>query len=131
MINANELRIGNVVYTAFNPKGMKVPTVLDADYFRKVLDYGGNEFYSIPLSPEILEAAGFEQTSNFHPEGPIHTIKHKNGITFEVCYLYHMVDVVENIGRIRIQNIKYLHQLQNLIWCLCGEELEIKNFVEV
>lgn len=24
-----------------------------------------------------------------------------------------------------VENIKYVHELQNLYWCLCGEELEI------
>ena len=134
-MQANELRIGNWVNDMVGTP-LKVVAITEDDRIIYSAD-GGNYLFEIkyakgiPLTPEILERCGFEQTSNFHPEGPTHTLKHRNGITFEVCYLYKMVDVVENIGRIRIQNIEHLHQLQNLYFALTGSELEIKNLVEV
>lgn len=124
MIKPNELRVGNWIKTngVFN--------MLDAGLLSHLLKiYTENPdalaIEPILISPAILEAAGFTQTSNYHPEGPTHTIKHRDGIKFEVCYLNAMVDVIQNIGRVRIQRIKYAHQLQNLYHALTGEELNI------
>ena len=119
-IQANELRLGNWFY-GVTKCGIDSPVQIDNISH----DSDMERIVPIPLTPEILEKVGFVQTSNFHPEGPVHTLKHRNGCTFEVAYGYHMVDIKQNIGRIRIQNIKYLHQLQNLFYSNVGEELTI------
>jgi hypothetical protein len=119
-VKASELRVGNWV---FNYKS-KDPVKVYANAL-KIAELDEDFFAPIPLTPELLEKSGFEQTSNYHPEGPVHTLKHRNGFVFEVAYLYQMVDVKQNIGQIRIQQIKYVHQLQNLFFALTGEELNI------
>jgi hypothetical protein len=125
MIPANELRLGN--YFISDMLQEKTPNnihrVQGNDIF--VATQQPEWFNPIPLTPELLEEAGFLQTSNYHPEGPIYSIKHRNGFTFKVCYGYALVDVEQNIGTIRASGIKHLHQLQNLFYALTGQELEV------
>jgi hypothetical protein len=62
----------------------------------------------IPLTPEILERAGFKKCSCGGWKGAIHISK--NGLN-ELYY--------------KGAALKHLHHLQNLIFALCGTELDI------
>ncbi len=71
----------------------------------------------IPLSEDILVKLGFEKIENFS-----NLLLTKNGYQFDfaggrVFYLN---------GK-ELKHIKFLHQLQNLFFSLCGEELTFKN----
>lgn len=128
-MKANELRIGNYVKDSVSGEVMVVnelgenvgAVLLNRDKYP--LPDGWQMAY-IPLTPEILEKAGFIQISDYDPEGPTHRMNSSIGV-IDVCYGYSMVDIVQNIGRIRHNKIKYLHQLQNLYFALTGEELTI------
>lgn len=118
MINANELRIGNWLNV------IKVsPVQITADHIKSIAE-GDADYSAIPLTPDILQKAGFVQISDYDPEGPTHRMNSSIGV-IDVSYGYSMVDVVQNIGRVRHNKIKYLHQLQNLYFALTGEELTI------
>ena len=130
-MEASELRIGN--WVTYNPESVDDGTsiiplavscideevgVILRDGFTNC--YLFNEILPIPLTPEILEKCGFEKANDRYGG-----------------YL----SPVFNSGRIRLSwysetdddwywyngcwntKIKHLHQLQNLYWCLCWEEL--------
>lgn len=106
MINANELRIGNLVE--------KNGVVYVADFITIRMAHNYNP---IPLTPEILEKAGFEiQISqiDFWKKGKV--------------YMYwDGEELSANFGHIEQLDVhvKYLHQLQNLFFALTGEELTV------
>ena len=130
MVQAQELRIGNwVLYKdqndnpEFTPINICVPDlVIMREQKSGESDYG-IEYKPIPITPEILEKAGFEKDiqmmmpidllsgrERFHVESGKATIvcgrgPHLVWLDFE-C--------------------KHLHQLQNLYFALTGQELTIK-----
>lgn len=132
MIKANELRIGN--YVQYNPdavdKGTEIIplqiTAIDEeagfilnDGFSNV--YAENEVEPIPLSSELLEQCGFynqkyEEWSAFaFKDTPICT--HYDGVEWIFKYGYD--------SDLSFAACEYLHQVQNLIFVLTGEELSI------
>lgn len=103
MINKNELRVGNWVYTpkALVLSEMSTSEMNDLIPYKIVFisDNGHNQFYEpILLTPEILEKAGFALKSEVNDY------------------------VIELLNRVQP---KYLHQLQNLYFAIVGIELEI------
>jgi len=126
MINANELRMGsliekdNVMYKFLSLEQNHASTSEYRWYWVETLDgklghYYYSHFNPIPLTPEILEKCGFA----FKPTGEevyeqIWSIdgfeiwEHDSGF----CHDFHYGG-----------DVKHLHQLQNLYFALCGEEL--------
>lgn len=110
MVQANELRIGNLVIDSKNyritilsisKKGMC------SGYFPELNDYGTEEIKllkPIPLTEEWLVKFGFEKALDH--EGFI-----KNGLSFFEGFL-------SNEQKHKLQ---YVHQLQNLYFALTGE----------
>lgn len=126
MIQANQLRIGNWI-------------LKDGKYFQII--YGINKKYVYGLDSEILDShINKSELNNLHPIPLTEEILLKCG--FDNGY-----EITIKIGRKKIvfnwsikivstgyrsgwycekyRNIKYLHQLQNLIFALTGKELEI------
>ena len=127
-MKANELRIGNLT-----KQGKVIFIELDeliGDSFR-VEDSDGVQYKNtwmkiqpIPLTPEILEKAGFEKTYNSPYRVKFDHIKHR-----EIGYTFSDIkDYYENGFRFYDRNIdiNYLHQLQNLYFALTGDELPIE-----
>lgn len=110
-MNANELRIGNWVTTFEDETPIQItPRKFEVGVCR----YGAQDFNPIPLTPEILEKAGFERYAPM-------MYRLKNG--------WHWITVDVNSAYINGKQLillEHLHQLQNLIFALTGEELEIK-----
>ena len=73
----------------------------------------------IPLTPEILEKAGFERCDKSLYYYYWKTI---SGLEVEIINNH----LLTKINNVRINKVGYVHQLQNLIFTLTGEELEIK-----
>lgn len=112
MIKATELRIGNWVEVE-NYKNIQLENV-----HPKGTTHGDDQYLismlkPIPLTEEILLKCGFRKISS--------VIYIKNKITINV---FSDVGVCFSLNE-RFSKIKSLHQLQNLYWCLAGEELEI------
>ena len=122
-MNANELRIGNMVYkslksgqgrTVINPIGCQ-------DIVRIFEDIGSFNYAPIPLTEDILFKCGAtsvifttnNEISSFDI-GDLMFEKEVNG--------YCVFGSEWTIGK----PFHYLHQLQNLFFCLCGKELTIK-----
>ena len=128
-MKANELRIGNWVDYE---KTTHIITAIDSGNYGRSrwikqsasepdYEHTFKEIEPIPLTPEILEKAGF-----YYQE------------LSEGLYFNEMFGYIENgkegfimaddMGENSLHyEIKYLHQLQNLYFALTGEELEI-NF---
>lgn len=126
MIDPKEFRIGNILKSSDSSKLINVFHI-DKDDDRGRINYiWVNNYQPIELTPEILEAAGFkynEFTENY-----------------EIFYdAVGMVGINKYDGSFIIGNdnedmgftgdiksaCKYLHQLQNLIHSLTGQELQI------
>lgn len=133
-MKANELRIGNWVNNGFD-KPFQILGIISKG---NTGGYSLSTLKPIPLTPEILEKAGFENDNGefTHPNntdfdlmfccsdnglwcaynyghtnyGPFEEHEHKPPTALPICNPF-----------------KHLHQLQNIYFALTGEELEI-NF---
>ena len=136
MIQANELRIGNKVY--YNGMIVTIQQILsDSVMAYSIADmpddeYSFSEINPIPLSPEILEKCGFKEvftkdwySIRINDESYLYSNPRDGfGLTIENKDEETNTDIEELF--IQLPHIKYLHQLQNLIFALCGEELKFK-----
>ena len=136
MIAVNELRIGNWVAIPECAIRSKILGICPEKYRIDNTDidlddcdvwFEPESIEPIPLTPEILEKCGFVCENANEDDRYYHLrlsnekycdlsfiIGDKNGFT-EVCLFPY-----ENVFR-----YQYLHQIQNIYFCLCGEELKI------
>ena len=144
MIQANELRIGNYVYDNFDVTNPRVITKINIDDFISMSH--GNKYYPIPITEEILLKCGFEvSTSADIYEKDVYSIQIENSrsLCFYNCEVtqmetgekktvstwffdYEWAHSVTNDGNSFWNRPKYLHQLQNLYFCLTGQELNVE-----
>lgn len=117
MINAKELRIGNWVLNPVNNNQHQISPVDIND-----MDLKYKEREGIPLTPEIILACGFEpdkiNIGNRFVDGfyndKLFILPTANGSSFYAApYGYPMSHA----------RTRYLHQLQNLMFALSGEEI--------
>ena len=134
MIQAQELRIGNwFEHCGFYYQSTGV--LENASYFTPKEDFGDRlaylaEIKPIPLTEEILLKCGFERTIT--PMQALDYIDYR--MNQFVCFLLPTgkleVEFYANNNKIDergyLTSVIYLHQLQNLFYCLCGKELEVK-----
>ena len=130
MISANELRIGNWIFIDNGEKPQYAHQVAGHDI--EEIEGCGTDCFPIPLTPDILEKAGFlkylvdesEPEAGYYYHKEITDDKYcdlsfitgdKNGIT-EVCLFPY-----ETWFR-----VQYLHQLQNLTQALTSTELTVE-----
>ena len=130
MINKSELRLGNWVF-GHDPQSMSYGV---KKYFQvdEISEDGINcwrvegfdseyaTFDPIPLTPEVLLAAGFQK--NKWAEEYSRSLFGDYSLSFDEVLTFKCDDDFYNYN---LTQIKYLHQLQNLIHSLTGTELEI------
>lgn len=121
MIEANELRLNNWVYSLEVGSNVQI-TLLSNDNWLGLSSVTWDqpsfeEIEPIPLTEEILLKCGFIEFG----QGFIHD-KMRYSDVFKIREDGYIVYVSNNVY---ITKVMYLHQLQNLYWCLCGKELEI------
>ena len=99
-----ELRIGNWVY---HSSGNMIE--IDSIYS----DVEEDDLQPIPLTKEWLVKFGFEKISEIgdYSNGNMRVI----------------LAISKKIYTLKRKRINHVHQLQNLYWCLCGEELTLKT----
>lgn len=119
-----ELRIGNWLLDGFG----KYYQVEVADLALLASRPDTKECNPIPLTPEILEKAGFvidENAGNWHsPDHTIYKVKgFRVGVKGEYIGWYNSAE--DDFYSSFYPELKYLHQLQNLVHSLTGEELTI------
>lgn len=112
MIQPNELRIGNWVNYGDTNKPYKIDLGDFVEIGMKEIDL--SYFNPIPLTPEILEKAGFEYDQVTFFKNDIHIGEFKSGL-----FLHSTLNKVS-------PKITSVHQLQNLYFTLTGEELQIE-----
>lgn len=121
-MKAEELRIGNFIMDSDTDRighvvrlsKKKVSVKLEHSTLWQDID----EFEPIPLSEEVLLKCGFEEDETHVSEDHPWAIWVKNDVVISLPYFkfsFESTDV----------EIKYLHHLQNLIYALTGEELEV------
>jgi hypothetical protein len=138
MINANELRIGNWIadYEADSSSVGHFQVEQLTKYVGSEIwiVYRNNSIKSKEVSPielteEILLKCGFIQSKNNY--GNTFHVLDENGFT-AMFTVEHWTKTEENskwknnwhtTGLLKGNKLKYLHQLQNLYWCLTNEEL--------
>jgi hypothetical protein len=137
MIEANQLRLGN--YLQWDNAYYKVKYVgetigLDISdtngegatqkfQHNPVYSHNINELQPVPLTPELLEKAGFEyERATWGDKKCIAFFTDDVTDKGMYCYLgvWNYIDDQKGIGY-----VKYLHSLQNLYYALTGEELEV------
>ena len=125
MIQVNELRIGNLIYSSSGGVkyvvGTSYKTILHSSSLESYTyyeDYDSN-CEPIPLTEEILLKCGAKKTDKedsfggfiiYYPNGNGMRIKNNEWSNQHITV-----------------KIEFLHQLQNLYWCLCGKELTFNN----
>lgn len=128
MINAQELRLGNWVNVLHGNVQIE-KFVTDGVHFT---DGNGGTFASlspIELTHELLEKCGFVVSEDLGDMVYYQFPNQNHG--YGICrnhdewefYRYHGIGMEVLIYDEK--HFQYLHQLQNLYWCLCGEELDI------
>lgn len=134
MIKATELRIGNWVIIKDDVRGNYTYEITAHDLEEMESfedDYKSNGVLPIPLTPEILEKAGFEARNERMFRKEINHVMIKRVWVYNSNDHYPNDDNwylgAENKHEEQISGIiiNHLHQLQNLYFALTGEELEI------
>ena len=126
MIDAKELRIGNLVKSVYAPYGHPQDSkmeVVDIHILERINDYRPSDnfiYYPINITPEIIEKCGFQHThfGNFYR---IDNGKFSPWLEWEGDFF----DVMVGDPEYSIGELKYVHQLQNIYFILCGEELQV------
>lgn len=141
MIQANELRIGNKVMCKIsNDAGVyevigipawgwdgcgdgQEPLVMIDRCLKELVPV--SKLRPIGISAEILQACGFEKENNGWTIGKASMMDNDYFGLFDKNYCQGKLDLILNGDCLPMPKVKYLHQLQNLYWCLCGTELKI------
>ena len=125
-LKAKELRIGNLVqivkyWKDFYDENYFIPKEINLDDLRAINNFK-DIAKPIPLTEEWLLKFGFGKSDEHEYGSNEHDL-------FGFYYDYHFnkfyLDTPED--NIYIPFIKYVHQLQNLYHCLCGNELQINS----
>ena len=117
-MKANEIRIGNYIADIHSPKGFFQVTEIHKSTVRYGYDYKARyeDLVPIPLTEEILMKAGFEKD--------ILILFYRNSFiiakTKTRWAFYH-----NGLTSGELARIDYVHELQNLIFALTGEEIKI------
>lgn len=117
ILKPEDLRIGNWVMEVLNKEKEVVMYMRVGSLSRDTLI----DFEPIPLTPEILEKAGFKLSSEYGLPSYFHAL-----LSFDIDFREDGIFVVlhHDIWH-ELVKIEYVHQLQNLFYVLTGTELEI------
>lgn len=141
MIDARELRIGNIVY--FNNYEQldidQIKNLTFIDFEQICYDKHANRLSPIQITTEILEKwCKFDIVKETYNNGKENIIRADFFIdVYTFLSVYHNNDIIltqikekkvyalNEMERIKLKPVLYLHQLQNLIYALTGEELKV------
>jgi hypothetical protein len=123
MIEAKELRVGNWVNYLYEWQSIDTIGLYSVGLTGNGINTTLENLSPIPLTPEILEKAGFSKSMGSiwwedSERLPLSEIAKK--------FFYSICLSVNKSEWIDVTHIKHLHQLQNLYFALTGEELELK-----
>ena len=135
-MNANELRIGNIIYFSFIREKVEVVGIALKDNELYIQTKLNNTYFfespakykPIPLTEEWLLKFGFEKTDDY---GDIqyYALKNSGKRHYYVCFNHDDISfglcVFGNCTSLIYDDVflQHIHQLQNLYFALTGEEL--------
>jgi len=129
MVKAEELRIGNILKDKLTGSLLRVD---ELTIERKIVTYvidrskyplpKGWQITPVEISEEILLKCGFEGRW-YAGEDFI-----SSHLKLDKCQ-YMLAHKQFRIDHFIIRDIQYLHQIQNIFYCLCGKELDTSNFI--
>ena len=131
MVKANELRIGNCLRLSDNSTVKKefwgTPkevTIKDLDF---ISTYPDQQYLEpIPLTPEILEACGFELNLGCVNEYQI-SLEDGFWLSWNTKSETLWYSSVQRGFYKMLRHLKYLHELQNFYFLFTGSELTLKS----
>ena len=119
LVNFKNLIINAVIFIGYNAVTLATPK---GDLIEARLD----EIFPIPLTEEWLEKFGFENIyGDYHKKWDVWNYQIEKHPSFKEGWVF-FIDIDEVASPPSVK-IRYVHQLQNLYFCLTGEELTIKN----
>lgn len=119
----NELRIGNWVFWDEPNTGEIEISRIDSQDF-KLIEIHESDYNPIPITPEILEKAGFDI---YDKNGIKYILLEKSLLSFIVISGYLILSYWDGKKFVDMQTrVQFVHQLQNLYFALTGEELPIE-----
>ena len=131
MIDARELRIGNLVFEGYDEPWDQIGEVsIDGMGAAYELE-NGFRYDPIPLSPEWLQKLGFEKrVLNGIRIGSYDTIDWD--VEYYIDNILLLKQLSQQYDRFQSANkpyrfIQYVHQLQNLYFALTGTELTVRQ----
>ncbi|MBS9774751.1 MAG: hypothetical protein KGV59_06305 [Tenacibaculum sp.] len=126
-LQARDLRIGNLVL--YDNQITKIESIRkgNTDFLIGLKDYDDLKFLKdiqpIPITEEWLLKLGFELTAN-----TLYTKRFDLKDNMKIGYIFHKANPKETgmrfIGHI-FNDKKYVHELQNLVYYLTGNELKL------
>lgn len=133
MINAQELRLGNIILHKANNKISRVPC--SYQHFELLAKGEAATMYPVVLKADILEQCSFIENKDYalYPEAREFILalpvigNNKNEIFAYIKNNGECFGRASVNGAVASNNFYNLHQLQNLYYALTGEELPIKN----
>ena len=134
-MKANEFRLGNLIYSPIEKEIVKLVAIEQGNRPITLGKMGTSSFSGfdclepIPLTEEWLLKLGLQiREITVDGKQQKHYSDFRN-IAIEVLSKdYLMLGLHKGHEHIEpIRRVEYLHQLQNLYWCLCGEELTFNN----
>jgi len=137
MIDLRELRIGNIIQPSKEWREKYPKQTAEQPYHHYVGFTDERNTDPIPITPEWLERLGFEKYDFMEVQSykEPYCIDIHNGNTIserELFVISHGMVQIQHIYEKDITscvfpvNVKYVHQLQNLIHAITGNELTIK-----
>lgn len=127
-IQSKDFRVGNWLQDTQFKKPFYV-SALDIYEISKRENYDGLE--PLPLTPEILKKCGFADYNSLPSEYPgeydlrLYYIYEKSHYAY-LSFKNNSLILIDGDGLGICIEKKYLHQLQNLYYALCGEELNVQ-----
>ncbi len=108
-MKVTELRVCNCIEDWTDVKNGPIQRQIDLEDFCMIFNYGNHPlpFKPIPLTEEWLDKFSIDKE-----DITMMSIVGGNGFYFVIDNYY--------------KQVYYLHEVQNLYWCLFGEELEVK-----
>lgn len=123
-MRASELRSGNFIKLFKNGKPHLEWYELDSHDIYKLDESNCEDVEPIPLTEEWLLKFGFEKDVYDNERPFYYTFK---GFRLNCNLGFLTLHNSNDLADFNPIKIKYVHQLQNMLFALCGEELELKE----
>lgn len=124
MIQANELRIGNLLENRFSPENMDIWVMRKVDHTIFHTDIISNYYRPIPITVDLIKNCGIKIQVGDKTVGVL--IELTDDTDIEINF-FNEAEVRIRLPEdyISLPHIKYVHQLENLYYALTGKELEL------